>query len=275
MVDTIYFSKSEQRKEFVYKILDIFKDKIKNRVFIKPNQVSYEEYPTTTNAEILDAVITYLLDKGHEITCGDGHAVDVKASKVKNMNIVKICEKHGIKFLNLYKEPMKKFKSPRGFKIKMSAVPFKYESIISLPNLKSHRHLELRMTGALKMVVGYFTKFERIKMHMMIIKNRWKMIAEANWFLMKQENSPTHLTIMDAIQPLIHANEIRHGGKPVHLGYLLASNSPTVLDIYGFTLLKELEPRYFDKDLDYIPYIKYAVEYDLGGPDYELKEINS
>ena len=277
MPELIYFTKfeegNEKRKEFTLKILDLFDDQIKGKVFIKPNLVSYEEYPTTTNPEILETVITYLQDHGHEITCGDGQAVDVKASAVKNSTMKRICEKYGIEFLNLHKQPMKTFKSPRGFKIKMSVIPFQAESIISLPNLKSHRHMELRMTGALKMVVGYFTKFERIKMHMMIIKNRWKQIAEANWFLMKQEGAPTHLTIMDAVQPLITANELRHGGKPVYAGYMFAGNCPTVLDVHGFNFLKQYEPRYADKTLDYVPYIKYAIEYGLGGPEYELKEI--
>ncbi len=277
MPETIYFAKfeesKEKRKEFTLKILDLFKDQIKGKVFIKPNLVSYEEYPTTTNPEILETVITYLQDHGHEITCGDGHAVDVKASSVKESTMKRICEKHGIEFLNLHKQPMKKLKSPRGFKIKMSAIPFQAESIISLPNLKSHRHMELRMTGALKMVVGYFTKFERIKMHMMIIKNRWKMIAEANWFLMKQTGAPSHLTIMDAVQPLIHANELRHGGTPIYAGHIFASTCPTVLDIHGFSFLKQYEPRYADKTMQYVPYIQYAINYGLGGPEYELKEI--
>jgi len=277
MPELIYFSKFEEghekRKEFALKILDLFKDQIEGKVFIKPNMVSYEDYPTTTNPEILETVITYLQDHGHEVMCGDGYAVDVGLKSVQDTAIIRICKKHGIDFLNLHKEPMKKFKSPRGFKIKMSTVPFQAESIISLPNLKSHRHMELRMTGALKMVVGYFTKFERIKMHMIIIKNRWKEIAEANWFLMKQQGAPSHLTIMDAVQPLIHANELRHGGTPIYAGHIFASNCPTVLDIHGFNLLKQYEPRYADKTLDYVPYIKYSIEYGLGGPDYELKEI--
>ena len=273
MTETIYFAKSEKRREFAFKILELFQDQIKGKVFIKPNLVSYEEYPTTTHPETLETVIVWLQDHGHEVLCGDGHAVDVSADSVQNSTMRRICEKHGIEFLNLHKQPMKTFRSPRGFKIKMSAVPFQAESIISLPNLKSHRHMELRMTGALKMVVGYFTKFERIKMHMMIIKNRWKQIAEANWFLMKQEGAPSHLTIMDAVQPLITANELRHGGKPINAGFLFASNCPTVLDIHGFNFLKQYEPRYADKTLDYVPYIKYALEYELGGPEYELKEI--
>jgi uncharacterized protein (DUF362 family) len=273
MTETIYFAKSEKRREFALKILELFKDQIKGKVFIKPNLVSYEEYPTTTHPETLETVIIWLQDHGHEVICGDGQAVDVSADSVQNSTMRRICEKHGIEFLNLHKQPMKTFKSPRGFKIKMSAVPFQAESIISLPNLKSHRHMELRMTGALKMVVGYFTKFERIKMHMMIIKNRWKQIAEANWFLMKQEGAPSHLTIMDAVQPLITANELRHGGKPINAGYLFAGDCPTVLDIHGFNFLKQYEPRYADKTIDYVPYIKYALEYGLGGPEYELKEI--
>ena len=273
MKETIYYSKNEKRKDFILKILNLYSDQIKGKVFIKPNMVSWEEYPTTTHPETLETVFTYLQDKGHEITCGDGWGIDVKEKKVESTTIKQICEKYGIKFLNLYKEPMKKFKSPRGFKIKMSSVPFEADSIISLPILKRHDHL--RLTGALKMVVGYFSKFERIKMHMIIAKNRWKMIAEANWFLMKQDISPTHLTIMDAIETLIHTNEFRHGGEQVHLGYLMASNCPTILDIYGFDLMKKVEKRYKNYDINLVPYIKWAIKYGIcGSYEYELKEIN-
>ena len=79
---------------------------------------------------------------------------------------------------------------------------------------------------------------------------------------------------MDAVQPLIHANEARHGGTPVYTGQIFASNCPTVLDIHGFNFLKEYEPRYADKTPDYVPYIKYAIKYGLGGPEYELKEVS-
>ena len=129
------------------------------------------------------------------------------------------------------------------------------------------------MTGALKMVVGYFGKSERIKMHLLILKNRWKCIAEANWFLLKQEGAPTHLTIMDAVQPLIHANELRHGGAPIYAGHMFASTSPSVLDLHGFSFLKQYEPCYANKTLNYVPYIQLAIDYGMGGPDYDLKEI--
>ncbi|MHA1311040.1 MAG: DUF362 domain-containing protein [Candidatus Helarchaeota archaeon] len=279
MKEIIYFTTKEKRKEFTLKVLDIFKDQIKGTVFIKPNMVSYEEFPTTTHPETLETVIKYLQENGHEIICGDGQGIDVSNKKVEDHIIKKICKKYGIEFLNLYNEPMRKFKSPRGFTIKMSEIPFKADSIISLPNLKSHPHWELHMTGALKIVVGYFTTWERIKMHMHayipLAKNRWKMIAEANWFLMKQKESPTHLTIMDAMEPLIYANEIRHGGKPVKLrpGYLLASKCPTVLDIFGFDILKKVEPRYKNRDISYVPYIKYAIKYGICNSEYELKEV--
>ena len=98
-------------------------------------------------------------------------------------------------------------------------------------------------------------------------------MAEANWLLMNKDKTRLHLIIMDAVQTMIDANEFRHGGKAVDLGYLFASKSPPVLDIYGFSLLKDIEPKYKDKDIKYLPYIKYAIEYGLGGPEYELKEI--
>lgn len=277
MPEMIYFAQfkkgTERRQEFTRKILETYQDRIKGEVFIKPNMVSYEEYPTTTHPEILETVIQWLQDRGHEISCGDGHGFDVRHSKVRVTTITRLCAQYGIEFLNLYKAPMKRFMTPRGFKIKMSAIPFQADSIISLPNLKSHPHRNLRMTGALKMVVGYFSSFERVIMHLNLIKNRWKMIAEANWLLMRQEGAPSHLTIMDAVRPLIHANEIRHGGSPVYGGSIFASDCPTVLDIHGFNYLKQFEPRYANKALDYLPYIEYAIDYGLGGPEYSLNEI--
>ena len=116
--------------------------------------VSHEAYPTTTHPEILKTVITWLQDQGHEIICGDAQGVDVRTKNVQDTAIIRVCREQGIEFLNLYKQPMKRLKSPRGFRLKMSAVPFEADSIISLPNLKTHPHWELRMTGALKMVVG-------------------------------------------------------------------------------------------------------------------------
>jgi len=279
MKEIIYYTNNIKRKEFVFKILDIFKNFICDRVFIKPNQVSYEDYPTTTHPETIESVILYLKENGHKILCGDGQGVDVKDNAVENTKIRKICKKHGIEFINLYHYSMKTYKSIRGFKIKMSTIPFEVDTVISLPNLKSHPHWELHMTGALKMVVGYFSRWERIKLHMHaflpIVRSRWKTIAEANWILFKSEGSPNHIIIMDAVKPLIHANELRHGGRPVELkpGYLLASSCPIVLDIFGFNLLKNIEPRYKNRDLNYVGYIKWAINYGVCGSEYELKVI--
>jgi uncharacterized protein (DUF362 family) len=43
-------------------------------IFIKPNIVSYEHYPTTTHPETLDAILNFL--KGKQITVGDAPAFD-------------------------------------------------------------------------------------------------------------------------------------------------------------------------------------------------------
>jgi len=271
--EIIYYTKSDKRKEFTKKILEIYKDKIGKKVFIKPNHVSWEEYPATTHPDMLRTVITWLQNNGREITIGDGHGVDVKSKKVQDTTIRKICKEFGLEFLDLYKNPKKIYKTPRGRKVKLSKIPFESDSIISLPILKTHPHWHCHMTGALKMVVGYMGTWERMVLHMLVFKNRWKTIAEANWILMNEGKKRDIITIMDAFKTLIHANEFRHGGEEVELGYLLASNCPVVLDIHGFNLLKEVEPRYKDKDLDYVPYIKYAKEYGICDGEFELKEV--
>ncbi|MHA1379763.1 MAG: DUF362 domain-containing protein [Candidatus Helarchaeota archaeon] len=272
MTEKIYYSKSDKRKEFTLKILKLFSNRIKGTVLIHPNHVSYERYPTTTHPDTLEAVIKYLKDNDYEIICGDAHAIDLSKKSLKETIIMKICRNYGIEFKNLYELPMKEFISPRGFKLKMSETPFRADTIISLPVLKTHS--DFYLTGALKMAVGFFSGKDRITMHMKNSEYRWKILAEANYFLLN-ENTSKILTIMDAFKTMIGANEFRHGGKEEDLGYLLASNNPINLDIHGFSLLKKqkIVPKYSGKNIDYIGYIRKLIKYGIPNSDYELKEI--
>ena len=61
---------------FVARALDQFSDKIASAssIFIKPNLVSKEVYPTTTDPQLLDTVLQDLPD--HALTVADGPAFD-------------------------------------------------------------------------------------------------------------------------------------------------------------------------------------------------------
>jgi uncharacterized protein (DUF362 family) len=77
---TVYFSNVLGREEFVEKILRQFQPQLKNarKIFIKPNIVSYESYPTTTHPDILNAVLSRLAM--HEVLVGDAPAIDAGRS---------------------------------------------------------------------------------------------------------------------------------------------------------------------------------------------------
>ncbi|NVM05212.1 MAG: DUF362 domain-containing protein [Candidatus Helarchaeota archaeon] len=272
MSNLVYYAKTEQRKKFVHKILEIFKNQLKGKILIKPNHVSHEVYPTTTHIETIEAVIQFLESQRSNIFVGDGYASDLSKRKMKNTPIQSLCDKLNVPFIDFHKEKMDELTTKRGFKVNMSTVPFdEFDCIISLPVLKCH--LVCTITGALKNVVGYFERNERFDMHAGKI-NIHKLIAEANWLLYNSKIPIFHLTIMDAVQTMMVANEFRHGGKPFDLGYIIAGTNPVALDVFGFKLLKENTPAYPDKEFNDVKHLLYSIEYGLGTKEYELQELN-
>ncbi|NHI94034.1 MAG: DUF362 domain-containing protein [Candidatus Lokiarchaeota archaeon] len=261
----IYFTRKQDRAEFVKKIISDNKDEINGKVLLKVNLVSHNLYPTTTHPDMLEAVYDNIKDLADEIIVGDGHGVDLMSKKIENHPILNKCEELGIPFINFYEHGFKKIKSDRGFSLRVSEIPFKQDYIISLPILKDH--FILKLTNALKDKFGYLTRGERLKMHSHV-KNIHKSITELNAVI------KSHLIIIDAIKVMIKAQEFRHGGYEKDLGYLFAGKDPVALDFYGFELLKPISYRLKDieKPTD-IKYIKYALDYDLGSKDFTLKEI--
>lgn len=56
----MYFSEDGKRERFVGQILEAFATLLQKakKVFVKPNIVSYEPYPTTNHPEVLEAVLS-------------------------------------------------------------------------------------------------------------------------------------------------------------------------------------------------------------------------
>jgi uncharacterized protein (DUF362 family) len=225
-MSAIYFAKTRNRIDFVIKTIEMLKTQIEeaSSIFIKPNIVSSESYPTTTHPQILDTLLGQLSDR--EVIVGDGHAVDTGYTKdvIENSPLKQICSHHKIELVNLYNEKMEKWKSPRDYTIKTSTLPLECDYVISLPVLKVHKQCGL--SGALKNQFGYLSKLDRILMHAKI-KNIHKGIAEVNLAC------PTNLFIVDAVETLIKAQECRHGGCPAKLDTMLAGTDPVSLDGFG------------------------------------------
>lgn len=261
-MSTVYFAETANREDFISKIIKIFKTKINQAksIFIKPNVVSSEHYPTTTHPETLDAILSQISQK--KIVVGDGHAVDTgyTSNILANSPLAEVCDRHDVEFVNLYKKKMRKWTSPRGYNLKFSLIPFEFDFIISLPVLKVHK--QCGISGALKNQFGYLSKFDRILMHSKI-KDIHKGIAELNVAYY------TNLFIVDAIETLIKAQECRHGGSPARLGTLIAGVDPVSLDTFGQKLLKTVDINLEEK----IKHLNYAEQYRVGKKEYKILKI--
>ena len=267
-MSSIYLQKTNNRKEFIVKVLKEIEGELKTakKVLLKPNIVSFEPYPTTTHPEVLESCLKFLLNfkprseisllwGKKEVLVADGPAPDAGSSKkiIEEHPLKKVCDKFQLSLVNLCSEPMKEIKT-KSFEFKISAIPFEYDFIISLPVLKSHSTTGI--TGALKNQFGLLSPKDRIAFHALPWKNLHKAIAEINLVI------KPNFWIVDAVQTLINTNEIRHGGKLKELGYMLAGKDPVSLDIEGLKLLQKVDPGLKDKKPEDILHLKYAI--DLG-----------
>jgi uncharacterized protein (DUF362 family) len=261
-MSTIYVAETNDQKEFVKKIIEIYKQQLEraHTIFIKPNIVSYEPYPTTTHPKTLDTLLTLLSDKN--IIVGDGHAVDTGITKniIENSPLRKICNNHNLELTNLYKKKMKTTTSTRGYKIKTSTLSNECDYVISLPVLKAHK--QCGISGALKNQFGYLSKLDRILMHAKI-KDIHKGIAEVNLA------NKTNLFIVDATETLTKAQECRHGGCKAKLNTMIAGTDPVDLDTFSHKLLQKLDPTIQKK----IKHINYAQQYGVGKKEHKINKI--
>ncbi|MEW6034651.1 MAG: DUF362 domain-containing protein [Chloroflexota bacterium] len=270
MPSTVYVEKTSRRREFAAAVLErSARDllvRAPKKVLVKPNIVSHEPYPTTTHPEVLDAVLQFLEKFDCQMVVGDGPALDAgnPARIVQEHPLRQTCAAHGLELLNLHAFGFTRVKTERGFTLHVSAIALECDYIISLPVLKPHPNCSL--TGALKNQFGLFPNRDRLLMHARILKDLHRSIAEVNTI------ARPHLTIMDAVQTYLSANEMRHGGQPADLGYMLAGTDPVALDCHGLKLLGTIEPMLADKGPEDVAHIAWALRVGVGSAEYRLEE---
>jgi uncharacterized protein (DUF362 family) len=262
----VYFSKKCSREKFVDKVLKIFSSSLERskKIFVKPNIVSYEKYPTTTHPEVLGAILNRL--QSREILVGDAPAIDAgRSNKILEKSPLRaVCDSYNLRLMNLYSEEMTTITSPRGFKLRVSAVPLTCDFVVSIPVLKVHGMVGV--SGALKNQFGYLNKRERLTMHCGL-KSLNKGIAEVNAAV------PTDLFIVDGLRTMIKAQECRHGGCPADLDMMIAGTDPVSIDFFGLQLFEKIEPKFANIKREALGYIELASFYGLGSKIFECIEI--
>ncbi|MEM5871840.1 MAG: DUF362 domain-containing protein [Candidatus Aenigmatarchaeota archaeon] len=307
MNSEIYFSKIGERKKFVKKIMKKFSKEMKdkNKIFIKPNIVSYEPYPTTTHPDVLREVLCNLPKKS-EIVVGDACVPDSpvtigfgKKDVIKNHPLSDVCKEFGLELKNLYEMGFKRIVTSSGFSLMISKVALESDYMISLPITKTHCCRSIGITGALKNNFGLLAAKERIILHssgsiplkglriitekifgadsekyLRVVRKMFGIKKEINLAIAELNKiRKPDLFIIDMIETLINANEVRHGGVKAHTGYMFAGKDPVALDCFGFEILKKIDPILSEKKWYEIPSIYYARKIGVGNEKFKLIEV--
>ncbi|MCK4455659.1 MAG: DUF362 domain-containing protein [Thermoplasmata archaeon] len=222
-------SKIERLGEFVDK-LDLFAPLAGRSCFLKPNMVSSEVYPTTTDAEVLGFVLERLKGACSKVAVGDSPAQG-KMDTYEHP-VAKVCKDLGVEFLDL-----------RGTKTRLMGknpihdYPLEFDSIISLPVLKEH--FVCGMTFALKNNFGLTRRSIRMGLHMRP-RRLDKVIAQLHG------EYPVNLVIGDACRTMRKAQEKRWGGVEDDIGLFFLSNAPLELDLLAWKLYPGKKVRHLD-----------------------------
>jgi hypothetical protein len=83
-----------------------------------------------------------------------------------------------------------------------------------------------------------------------------------------------NLFIVDFRETMLNSNETRHGGKRAHGGLMFAGTDPVALDFYGFSLLREIEPKLAGKGPEIIAYLDLAWKRGLGSDKFDLFDLD-
>ncbi|RLG55093.1 MAG: hypothetical protein DRN99_03725 [Thermoproteota archaeon] len=261
----VYLRKTGDRVGFVREVLRAHRRMLEDArgVLVKPNVVSWEPYPTTTHPDVLRATLEFLEEVGVDYIVADGPAFDAgRSSEILSAHpLNQVCREFNKVLEDMYAMPMEAIESSRGFKLAVHTPPKGY-IILSLPVLKAH--FVCKLTAALKNQFGLLAKRDRILAHLRL-KNIHKCIAELNARLRPA------LTILDAIEVLVKAQELRHGGRKATLGYMAASTDPVALDTLALELLRKVDSSI--PEGREVEYIKLAEEYGVGSSHYTLKQL--
>lgn len=283
MVSEIFWQITDNCMRFSENIIQNFMKEIKSRkkIFVKPNIASYELYPTTTHPDVLRYVLKNLPENA-DIIIADGPAVDAGSSDkvLKSHPLAKVCRQLDLELQNLHDLGFKKVRTKSGFSLEVSKVVFDCDYMISLPVMKTHCTKGIGITGALKNNFGLLSAKERIFLHastitpVSILKKLTGRKKEINLAIAELNRiRKPDLFIMDMVDTLVNANEVRHGGVQRHVGLMFAGKDPVALDCFGLEILKKFDPGLKNKKPEDIPSINYALSLGVGERGFKKIEI--
>ncbi|MBI2672373.1 DUF362 domain-containing protein [Candidatus Woesearchaeota archaeon] len=246
--DKVYLEKcfnAEDAFNFIDKILDNYElPKNKNaRIVLKPNLNNDINAlaGNSTDLRVITSVIRALQKRGYyDITIADGPncGIDhVGIDVFKRLRIDKIAEVFNVKYINLNKCEYEIVDLETG-KAKIGKPVLDNELLINLPKVKTH--IEVGMTICMKNFVGCYQALDKRNIHDSLVKN----IVRMNEIKKPDLNIVDGLIAMEGNGPA--------AGTPKKLNLILIGKNSFTVDL--------LCTKLFGFDLDYVPYLKLALE---------------
>ncbi len=234
---------------------------VKNKsVLVKPNVVTKDPHPTTTNPEVVKAVVELLYEEGaNRVIVGDMSAL-LTLSTAKNMKktgLTKAAKDAGAEIIYFedYDWVEVKLSGTRYIKnIYVSEWIYRVDRVINLPVIKTHKYASYSI--CLKNFIGA----THLKQRPYFVDNtHWEeVVSEIN-----QAYSP-HLNIIDGTTSMIKGGPRK--GTPAKTNIILASGDRIAADVTGLGVIKSFGkwPMVVEKDVWEQKQIKRALDLRLG-----------
>lgn len=232
-------------------------------VLVKPNVVSGEPAPATTNPEVVGAVVRLLREAGaQKIYVGDMSALLALPTRanMERTGILRAAQEAGAEALSFEDYGWVRVDLPKGRHVREAYVSewiYKVDRVINLPVVKTHRNAVY--TISLKNFIGATHGRQR---PYLIDAGHWEeIIAELNLAY------EPHLNLIDGTK--VMASGGPWSGEVEEAGVILASGDRIAADIIGLGLIKHYNrwKEVADKGVWEQKQIRRAVELGLGVGD--------
>ena len=236
-------------------------------ILIKPNFNTADSFPASTDKEFLAELVSILEDKGAitKIYIGDSSTFYKSSEKViKRKGLAELSSKDRVRVVNFDKLERVTKPIPDGKHLKKASIPKlidQVDNLIYLPCVKTHFHADY--TGAIKLSVGLMPSWEKIKFH---VKNLQEKIVELNKLVTPD------LIITDGRKCFISGGPV--SGELREPNLILASHDRVAIDLESLKVIKSYPKNSLEgKNSEEIVQIKKAVEFGLGGLNYDLVDL--
>lgn len=214
--------------EIHYLISDIYTatggpDPSGKKVLLKPNVLldAEPERCISTHPVVIEAMIRFLQSKGATVFVGDSPSVHLQNFSPEKCGIADVCRRKGATWVDFREAPVEK--QLRKAKIRIASIVDKADLIISLPKFKNHELVYF--TGAIKNTLGLVPGFNKAKQHALYQSRN----SFGEFLVDLSETVLPHYFLMDAVTGMEGPGPAN--GMPKHVGLLMGSSNPLVLDI--------------------------------------------